>query len=296
MLHLAKQIVNGEDIDAASLNSSPLGRLSRSCSEAARRLLDVVIALRRKDMLSKSRLLGGIQVALAHEWLVIFGFFDFDACFSAAFVMILSAIVDSISPDRCKKTPPPGLRDALDTLGFLSDRGNHLAKRGLLEVSQAWACFSAYLERRHDSQQGRPDEGADSQRQLDISTDELSNNPLDEESSRNPAVSELDLSMGNGHASISQDYALGGNQALISEDSELGEALRLDTNLLDDFAQLWDGVTDYQSLTSFPDVNGCMPTEALHHYLYPLYNSLDLDLVGGDMDSFAGLRQSMLNL
>lgn len=294
MLHLAKQIVNGEDIDAASLNSSPLGRLSRSCSEAARRLLDVVIALRRKDMLSESMILGGFQIA--NKWIVIFGFFDFDACFSAAFVMILSAIVDSISPDRCKKVPSPGLQDALDTLEFLSDRGNHLAKRGLLEVSQVWACFSAYLERRNGVQEGRSNEGVGSQRGLDVPRDGPSDIPLDGETSQTTTVPGLALDMGNGEGSVSQDYPLGENQALISEGSEFGEALRLDTNLLDDFAQLWDGVTDYQSLTSFPDVNGGMPTEALHHYLYPLYNSLDPDLFGGDMDSFAGLRQSMLNL
>lgn len=295
MLHLAKQIVNGDEIDAASLNSSPLGRLSRSCSEAARRLLDVVIALRRKDMLSESMVWSNIRY-ITNKRIVIFGFFDFDACFSAAFVMILSAIVDSVSSDRSKKVTSPGVQDALDTLGFLSDRGNHLAKRGLLEVSQAWACFSSYLERRHDAQQGHPNEEVGLQKGLDGPINGLSDTPLDGGTSQTPTVPELALNIGNGQGSVSQDYPLGGNQALISEDSELGEALRLDTDLLDDFAQLWDGVTDYQSFTSFPNVNGDMPTEALHHYLYPLYNSLDLDLVGGDMDSFAGLRQSILNL
>lgn len=53
MLHLAKQIVNGESIDSTTPNASPLDRLSRSCSEAARRLLDVIMTLRRKNMLSE---------------------------------------------------------------------------------------------------------------------------------------------------------------------------------------------------------------------------------------------------
>lgn len=52
MLHVAKQILSGEPIESAELHASPLGRLSRSCSEAALRLLDVIVALRKKDMLS----------------------------------------------------------------------------------------------------------------------------------------------------------------------------------------------------------------------------------------------------
>ncbi|KAJ6117321.1 hypothetical protein N7512_007046 [Penicillium capsulatum] len=265
MLHLAKQIVNGESIDAALLDSSPLARLSRSCSEAARRLLDVVIALREKDML------------------IIFGFFDFDACFSAAFVMILSAIVDSVSPDRCKKHLPRGLRDALDTLEFLSDRGNHLAKRGLIEVRQTWACFSAYLERRDNIQ---PD-NADQQVAPMMG---LSDEPSRRTDSDFPGGSDRGVGM-----PITQEDSQGSGP-LVSENMELGEAMPLDTNLLDDFAQLWDGITDYQRLESVTDDSGCMPTDGLQHYLYPLYNSLDLDLVGGDIDSFAGLRQSMLSL
>lgn len=52
MLHVAKQILSGEPVESAALHASPLGRLSRSCSEAALRLLDVIVALRKKDMLS----------------------------------------------------------------------------------------------------------------------------------------------------------------------------------------------------------------------------------------------------
>lgn len=53
MLHVAKQILNGELKDGTTLDASPLGRFSRSCSEAARRLLDVIAGLRKRNMLSE---------------------------------------------------------------------------------------------------------------------------------------------------------------------------------------------------------------------------------------------------
>ena len=53
MLHVAKQILNGEIRNIAALDASPLGRFSRSCSEAARRLLDVISGLRERNMLSE---------------------------------------------------------------------------------------------------------------------------------------------------------------------------------------------------------------------------------------------------
>ena len=205
--------------------------------------------------------------------------------------MILSAIVDSVDRSRCKQTPPPGLRDALDILEFLSDRGNYLAKRGLLEVRQTWDCFSAYLERRHDTQtQPRVFDGAVSP------SEEQSHNTADDATSHVLPASTTNTNVGDGHGPNSGDHTLSGNDALTSGSSELAEALLLDTNLLDDFAQIWNGITEDQSFTSSPNNDGRDPTEAPPYYLYPLYNSLDLDLVGGDIDSFAGLRQSMSNM
>lgn len=53
MLHIANQILNGEIGDRIALDVSPLGRFCRSCSEAARRLLDVICGLRERNMLSE---------------------------------------------------------------------------------------------------------------------------------------------------------------------------------------------------------------------------------------------------
>ncbi|KAK2729836.1 fungal specific transcription factor domain-containing protein [Colletotrichum kahawae] len=55
MLHVSKLIFDDDDNGGGgglSLGASPLGRLSRTCSEAARRLLEVLLALRKGNMLS----------------------------------------------------------------------------------------------------------------------------------------------------------------------------------------------------------------------------------------------------
>lgn len=53
MLHVSKLIFDDDNGGGLSLGTSPLGRLSRTCSEAARRLLEVLLALRKGNMLSK---------------------------------------------------------------------------------------------------------------------------------------------------------------------------------------------------------------------------------------------------
>lgn len=53
MLHVSKLIFDDDNGGGLSLGTSPLGRLSRTCSEAARRLLEVLLTLRKGNMLSK---------------------------------------------------------------------------------------------------------------------------------------------------------------------------------------------------------------------------------------------------
>ncbi|KAJ5693032.1 hypothetical protein N7462_002455 [Penicillium macrosclerotiorum] len=286
MLHIAKQIVNGEDIDSNNPNASPLGRLSRSCSEAPRRLLNVIVALRKKNTL------------------IIFGFFDFDACFSAAFVMILSAIIDSLSDGHPGHTQSPGLRDALETLEYLADRGNNFAQRGLHEVSQTWAHLSAYLQRRQQRTQ-------DTEEPDVVSTSvEGSDLPNGTYPDANPTamVSRMRAMPGIGLHSATENACASGPQSdgavagirhpLFSANEGLSDALLLDTDLLDDFAHLWDGDVDPQSRSFFPGASelGSTDGDGLHHFLYPLYHNLNLDLTGGDMEDFTEFRRSVLNL
>ncbi|KAM5341183.1 hypothetical protein ACJ41O_015292 [Fusarium nematophilum] len=127
MLHVAKLILSGNGPSGESLSNSPLGKLCRTCSEAARRLLKVIVMLREKDML------------------VIFGFIDFDATFSAAFIMILSAIFDSACTAGEKINPTPGLDDAMETLRFLVKRGNSIALQRLQELQRLWGLLQGLL-------------------------------------------------------------------------------------------------------------------------------------------------------
>lgn len=53
MLHAAKLILSGNGLTGEQLHASPLGRLSRTCAEAARRQLKVVATLRKRNMIGK---------------------------------------------------------------------------------------------------------------------------------------------------------------------------------------------------------------------------------------------------
>ncbi|KAH6887600.1 hypothetical protein B0T10DRAFT_530032 [Thelonectria olida] len=66
--------------------------------------------------------------------LAIFGFFDCDAIFSAAFIMLLTAIFDSTCEPGHKINPTPGLPEAMGLLQYLTDRGNMFAPQRLQEV------------------------------------------------------------------------------------------------------------------------------------------------------------------
>lgn len=54
MLHVAQLILGGQSITGIGLDSSPLGKLCRTCSEAARKLLRVLLRLKEKKILGKT--------------------------------------------------------------------------------------------------------------------------------------------------------------------------------------------------------------------------------------------------
>ncbi|KAI9155653.1 hypothetical protein HJFPF1_08241 [Paramyrothecium foliicola] len=84
-------------------------------------------------------------VASLHFMLLIFGFIDFDALFSAAFIMILSAVFDQASHNEGRAHLTPGLQDALETMRFLVQRGNLAALEKLQEVERLWALMQSLL-------------------------------------------------------------------------------------------------------------------------------------------------------
>ena len=61
-----------------------------------------------------------------------YGFFDLDATFSAAFVLVMMGF-----SDKSQTRPSPALYQALDVLQFLSQSGNLAAERRLHDITQS---------------------------------------------------------------------------------------------------------------------------------------------------------------
>ncbi|KAJ5351200.1 hypothetical protein N7452_000174 [Penicillium brevicompactum] len=278
MLHVANQILNGEIRDLTALDVSPLARFCRSCSEAARRLLDVICGLRERNML------------------MIFGFFDFDAVLSAAFVMILSTVIDSIGTisQPSRDIPPPGLQIALETLQFLAGRGNHFAQRGYEDARQTWLHFTAYQQRRvqgrmsQDQSPPNVDLGSSDRDLSNSSTSKLPATPVTLQNTSN--VAERLTETWNQPASVDYDpfRSSAGNQAPSS-----------DIDLLSNLAHLWDETTNPVPEEMITEGNECPPAstvDELHNSLYPMYSTLDLALGMDDLEQFAEFRKNILNL
>jgi proline utilization trans-activator len=83
-----------------------------------------------------------------------FGFFDLDATFAAAFVLVMMGVVDD------DEQRPEGLRQAFDVLNYLSDAGNKAAERRLKDIQQ----FCSHVwpnDRPHRSSDNHPNRSQD---------------------------------------------------------------------------------------------------------------------------------------
>ncbi|KAL4791203.1 hypothetical protein BDV19DRAFT_381745 [Aspergillus venezuelensis] len=128
MLHIAQLVLGGKPPQAEILYSSPIGKLCRTCTEAARRLLKVLIALRQNNALA------------------LFGFFDFDGIFSVTFIMILAAILDSACIEDQRIQPSPGLSEALDLIHHVAGHENKFAAQWLCDIKRTWAQLCTRLD------------------------------------------------------------------------------------------------------------------------------------------------------
>ncbi|KAL4787200.1 hypothetical protein BJX76DRAFT_363972 [Aspergillus varians] len=128
MLHIAQLILSGKPLQPGILYSSPLGKLCRTCTEAARRLLKVLMTLRQNKSLA------------------LFGFFDFDGIFSVTFIMILTAILDSACTENQRIHPLPGLGEALDLIQYVAKYENKFAAQWLHEIRTTWAQLCTRLD------------------------------------------------------------------------------------------------------------------------------------------------------
>ncbi|OQE29255.1 hypothetical protein PENFLA_c004G04429 [Penicillium flavigenum] len=95
---------------------SMLLRLCDTCDEAATRSLAILESLRRQQTIPR------------------YGFFDLDATFSAAFVLVMVGFLD-----KSQSQPPPALDQAYRVLQFLSQSGNLAAERRLQDIAQSYS-------------------------------------------------------------------------------------------------------------------------------------------------------------
>ncbi|RAH79123.1 hypothetical protein BO86DRAFT_402145 [Aspergillus japonicus CBS 114.51] len=121
MLHITELILSGNPPSSAELTGGTLGKLSTTCSEAARRLLNVVTALKNRNLVA------------------VYGFCECDAIFSAAFIMLLTKILDY------RINPSPGLQEAMGMLQYLAVRGNLFARQRCEEFQTVRGHLTPFL-------------------------------------------------------------------------------------------------------------------------------------------------------
>lgn len=101
--------------------TSVVSRLTQSCLEAASKSIQILSSL-KKD-----------------KTIALFGYFDLDATFSAAFVLVMMGFIRSDDP----KNPPEGLLEAAEVLQYLSNAGNKAAQQRFHELqvfcSHVWS-------------------------------------------------------------------------------------------------------------------------------------------------------------
>ncbi|KAK2605933.1 hypothetical protein QQS21_003659 [Conoideocrella luteorostrata] len=115
ILQCAKEKVElSTDSPPATMKSTAAARLCQSCREAASKSIQIVSALRRDKSIA------------------LFGYFDLDATFSAAFILAMMGFIEG--PDV--HNPPVGLSQAAEVLRYLAQAGNKTARRKLNELRQ----------------------------------------------------------------------------------------------------------------------------------------------------------------
>lgn len=258
MLHVAKSVLSGEGPSGSSLNTSPLGRLSRTCSEAARRLLKVVCSLRDRDILA------------------IHGFFDFDAVCSSSFIMILVAILDSVCDEGQRFGPSPGLQDALETMQYLADHGSKHALQRIHDLKNICKTMANKIQ----SLQGMNNDHASGD---SMAAQNLANGitvPNERNMVSTPGLNKnVDSTLG------SLDSSVAGQQ----QDTPNPD-MQLEPDLWDNFATIWIPPTDNRGENLYQDVSmaDVSPDEYYKAY-FSMYNNADWSLTGEEMGGFAEL-------
>ncbi|GJC87835.1 putative transcriptional regulatory protein C3C7.04 [Colletotrichum liriopes] len=275
MLHVSKLIFDEESGSDLQLGASPLGRLSRTCSEAARRLLGVLMSLRKRNILTT------------------FGFFDLDAIFSAAFIMILTLIIDSSCEESQKLAPRPGLPEALEILDYLAGRGNDFALQRAREVRRMRDHLSTFLDIPKNSpsefRTNRPGtantaaEGRPSSTMVVSTTGDDGNEPQASQP---------------GFPDPAGGSAERGGLTPSGRASQLGSRSLLDSSLWNDISYLWmqpaaaAANDEAQSVEQTEGMADLLPEDA--YDWNSIYHNQDLTLTGQDLGDFGELERHIL--
>ncbi|KZL79737.1 fungal specific transcription factor domain-containing protein, partial [Colletotrichum incanum] len=275
MLHVSKLIFDEESGSDLQLGASPLGRLSRTCSEAARRLLGVLMSLRKRNILTT------------------FGFFDLDAIFSAAFIMILTLIIDSSCEESQKLAPKPGLSEALEILDYLVGRGNDFAFQRAREVRRMRDHLSTFLDIPKNSpsehRTNRPGTANTTAEGRPSSTIIVSTTRDDGDE---PQASR------QGFPDTSSQSAERGGLTPSSRASQLGSRSLLDSSLWNDISYLWmqpaaaAANDEAQSVEQTEGMADLLPEDA--YDWNSIYHNHDLTLTGQDLGDFGELERHVL--
>ncbi|KDN70964.1 hypothetical protein CSUB01_09962 [Colletotrichum sublineola] len=275
MLHVSKLIFDEESGSDLQLGASPLGRLSRTCSEAARRLLEVLLSLRKKNILTT------------------FGFFDLDAIFSAAFIMILTLIVDSTCEQGGKLAPRPGLSEALEILDYLVGRGNEFALQRAQEVRRMRDHLSTFL----DIPKNSPSE-------FRLHRTGMAN--MAAEGGRSPSIA-FSATGAEGDETQAGQQSFPGARMSRSADrggltssgraSQLGSRSLLDSSLWNDISYLWMQLAaasddEGQSSKQPEGMAEVLPEDVFDWN--SIYRNQDMSLTGQDLGDFGELERHIL--
>ncbi|KAK4922725.1 hypothetical protein LTR66_016577, partial [Elasticomyces elasticus] len=114
LLQRARSVAEHQETQPLDRMPEVLNRLCDTCNEAATRSLAILATLRRQQTIPR------------------YGFFDLDATFSAAFVLVVVGF-----SDKSQTQPPPALYQAFKVLQFLAQSGNLAAERRLHDITQS---------------------------------------------------------------------------------------------------------------------------------------------------------------
>ncbi|KAH6981286.1 hypothetical protein BKA56DRAFT_586995 [Ilyonectria sp. MPI-CAGE-AT-0026] len=273
MLHVAQLILSGTQPNREELHVGTLGKLFRTCSEAARRLLKAIIALKNRNLVA------------------IFGFFDCDATFSAAFIMLLTMIFDSACEPDQRINPTPGLREAMEILQHLAGRGNTYAMQRFQEVQSVWDHLSTILEVPQ----------ASINHPLAQDSSELNNRGqfYDKETAeRNLAGSHEHLHPGTTDGQLREDHEVGTTHVEAGVSVVEHQSVPWDTDMWNSISDIWLPPVDANAAESAHMGNLLVdpPIEDYYNHYQSLLNDPDWALTGQDVGDFAELRKHVLRL